>query len=131
MPFRVYYLKDWHPISDPTEQHIAKKAVLKSLQKLYNRMSRRHGSPKALVWGIWYVFLHIPHCLQLIFVAGGYFHPSLTEPIPHWTMRGFRNNGISVTTVHVFPGGKGSCHFPNGGRYWANAWLDIASCEHL
>lgn len=64
-------------------------------------------------------------------LVSGEYHSSWTESIPHWTVRGFDADGVSVATIHAFPGGDGSRHFPNGGRHWANIHLDITRCQRL
>lgn len=53
MPYRIYYLQYWHPITDPVERQIAKTAILRSLRAQYRRIKYAYGPPKAFRWVIW------------------------------------------------------------------------------
>lgn len=131
MPFRIYYLEGWRPITDPVEIQIAKTAVLRSLRTEYTRIWRRHGPPKALKWVIWWVFFRLPYPIS-DHIISGYFHCSDTEITPHWTLRGFDHNGIARITYHIFPWGT-NAHFgfSNGGRYWAGRRLRASQCRRI
>lgn len=79
-----------------------------------------------------YLLILNPQKSYYIIMISGNFHSSDTEITPHWTLRGFDQNGIARVTYHVFPWGTNArSGFPNGGRYWAGKRLRASQCHRI
>lgn len=125
MPYQIYYLRHWHPITDPIERQIAKAAILRSLRAQYERIRYAYGPPKSLRWVIWCApDSFVLHLSNTKVTPSGVFHLSGSEDIPHWTLRGFDPRGVARVTYHVFPWGTDAHYeFANGGRHYNGKYL--------
>lgn len=133
MPYRIYYLRHWHPMTDPVERQIAKAAILRTLRAQYARIRRVYGPPKSFRWVIWCApDSSLFHSSSDNVTSSGIFHVSGSEDIPHWTLRGFDPRGVARVTYHIFPWGTDARYeFVNGGRYWNGKCLRSSQCCRL